>query len=135
MVVWYSLKTQEKYALETLEHLLKKLVHFHAYNLSYYSNNAGNQVLIDTDRMNEDYNWKLELLREQFEMLKTPYYNTLDLAHIFTISSCDESDADSYRYVDDPKKAKKRAATRHFNQLVRKYPQFNLFELQYNYEY
>ena len=135
MVVWFSLKTEKKYKFQELKELLKKLIHFHAYQLNYYATNAGDQILLNTDALLEDLNWRSELLEEQFELLKKPYFKSVDLSHIFTISSFDANNGDTYKYVDDPTKAKQRTANQHFNQLIAKHPKFESFQLQNNYEY
>ncbi len=134
MVVWYSLKTSKKYSLDDLKVLLGDLIMFHANYLGYYNANAGNQILINTDDLYRDLDWKLSLLIEQFELLEKPYYNRLDLSHIFTITGYNPNIEATYTFVDDPEKAKEKEAIKNFEKLKQIHPEFENFELNYNYE-
>ncbi len=135
MVVWFSLETSKKYGFKELKDLLVKLHRFHAYHLNCYNSNAGNQILINADAVLEDMSWKLALLKEEFILSKAPHFKTVDLSHIFTISSLDASNEDTYRYTDDPTSAKQETAARYFSQLIAEHPEFQNFQLRYNYEY
>ena len=136
MVIWFSLKQNKEYNYETLKQLLKKLLFFHAEILNHYSINAGNGTIINTDSLNEDFNWKLALLKEQFELARNNLFSRkIDLSHIFTISNCDPKIESSYVYTNDPKGTKKRIARKRFNSLIIYEKNFENFELQSNYEY